>query len=127
MHKDMETAKRLENERINACRPLPPFRLVSDSERNEIINVRITVHNYFVFFLFFFVPFLRYHLNSKCFTQALITKMEKLYTEFLLLPMITETIQMVKRKTMLERTLKDMEKNIDLLVRRKVLYVSQDA
>uniref|UniRef100_A0A2S2QQB4 Enkurin n=1 Tax=Sipha flava TaxID=143950 RepID=A0A2S2QQB4_9HEMI len=54
-------------------------------------------------------------------------KMDKLNTEFLLLPIITDTISKVRRKTHLERTIKDMEDKIDLLNRKKVFYVRQDA
>jgi hypothetical protein len=53
--------------------------------------------------------------------------MNKLNTEFLLLPVVTDTIAKVRRKTHLERTLKDMEDRIDLLNRKKVIYVRQDA
>jgi uncharacterized protein YeeX (DUF496 family) len=53
--------------------------------------------------------------------------MDKLNTEFLLLPIITDTISKVRRKTHLERTIKDMEDKIDLLNRKKVFYVRQDA
>ncbi|XP_050442625.1 enkurin [Adelges cooleyi] len=51
----------------------------------------------------------------------------ELQKEFQLLPMITDTLPKMKKKTMLEKQLKDLEKDIDLLERSPALYVCRDA
>jgi hypothetical protein len=60
------------------------------------------------------------------FTQGLKTNWAELHKEFLLLPMLTDTVPKMKRKTMLEKQLNNLEKDIDLLERNPSIYVSQD-
>ncbi|XP_022171486.1 enkurin-like [Myzus persicae] len=59
--------------------------------------------------------------------NGLKTNWAELHKEFLLLPMLTDTVPKMKRKTMLEKQLNNLEKDIDLLERNPSIYVCQDA
>ncbi|XP_054287151.1 enkurin isoform X2 [Macrosteles quadrilineatus] len=56
--------------------------------------------------------------------QGLKKNWEELQKEFQLLPMVTDTVPKIKRKTQLEKQLKDLEKDIDLIERNPVIYVA---
>lgn len=58
--------------------------------------------------------------------SGLKTNWAELHKEFLLLPMLTDTVPKMKRKTMLEKQLNNLEKDIDLLERNPSIYVCQD-
>ncbi|KAL4113086.1 hypothetical protein QTP88_016776 [Uroleucon formosanum] len=58
--------------------------------------------------------------------NGLKTNWAELHKEFLLLPMLTDTVPKMKRKTMLEKQLNNLEKDIDLLERNPSIYVCQD-
>ncbi|XP_050546691.1 enkurin-like isoform X2 [Daktulosphaira vitifoliae] len=58
--------------------------------------------------------------------KGLKTNWSQLQEEFQLLPMITDTLPKMKKKTILEKQLKDLEKDIDLLERSPFLYVCSD-
>ncbi|XP_025419208.1 enkurin [Sipha flava] len=58
--------------------------------------------------------------------KGLKTNWAELHKEFLLLPMLTDTMPKMKRKTMLEKQLNNLEKDIDLLERNSSIYVRQD-
>lgn len=47
----------------------------------------------------------------------------ELYTEFLLLPMVTDSVPKINRKARLENQLNNLEKDINLLERYPSLYV----
>lgn len=45
--------------------------------------------------------------------------------EFQLLPMVTDTVPKIKRKTQLEKALKELEKDIELVERNPIIYVDE--
>uniref|UniRef100_A0A1B6E8Q5 Enkurin domain-containing protein n=1 Tax=Clastoptera arizonana TaxID=38151 RepID=A0A1B6E8Q5_9HEMI len=51
---------------------------------------------------------------------------DELQKEFQLLPMVTDTVPKIKRKTNLEKRLKELEKDIDLIERNPLIYVSAE-
>jgi len=146
MYKEKEMAQLMETERKRAVKP--PFRYLPESERNEMLNVRTRPisSDYYLFFIFRVILcaslFLAFALCACTatkstpsspifiyvfFTQGLKTNWAELHKEFLLLPMLTDTVPKMKRKTMLEKQLNDLEKDIDLLERNPSIYVCQDA
>ncbi|XP_050531009.1 enkurin-like [Daktulosphaira vitifoliae] len=58
--------------------------------------------------------------------NGLKTNWTKLQREFQRLPMLTDTIKKKKKKTKLEKQLKDLERDIDLIDRNPVIYVCRD-
>ncbi|VVC29824.1 Enkurin domain [Cinara cedri] len=57
--------------------------------------------------------------------NGLKTNWAELYKEFLLLPMITDTVPKINRKSMLDKELGSLEKDIDLLERNLNIYVEE--
>uniref|UniRef100_A0A2S2NDN5 Enkurin n=1 Tax=Schizaphis graminum TaxID=13262 RepID=A0A2S2NDN5_SCHGA len=55
--------------------------------------------------------------------KGLKTNWDELYTEFLLLPMVTDSVPKVNRKARIENELNNLEKDINLLERYPSLYV----
>ncbi|XP_075231700.1 enkurin-like [Lycorma delicatula] len=49
-----------------------------------------------------------------------------LQKEFQLLPMVTDTIPKIKRKTQLEKELKELEKDIEIVERNPLIYVNEN-
>ncbi|XP_075214916.1 enkurin-like [Lycorma delicatula] len=49
-----------------------------------------------------------------------------LQKEFQLLPMVTDTIPKIKRKTQLEKELKELEKVIEIVERNPLIYVNEN-
>lgn len=58
--------------------------------------------------------------------QGLKQNWEELQKEFQLLPMVTDTVPKIKRKVQLEKRLKELEKDIDLIERNPIIYVAYD-
>lgn len=58
--------------------------------------------------------------------QGLKKNWKELQKEFQLLPMVTDTVPKIKRKTQLEKQLKELEKDIDLIERNPIIYVCRD-
>lgn len=50
----------------------------------------------------------------------------ELYTEFLLLPMVTDSVPKINRKARLENQLNNLEKDINILEKYPSLYVCDD-
>lgn len=114
MYKEKEMARLMETERKRAVKQ--PLRYLPEDERNELLKVRSVVSIFCS------------SLNDKfaCFAQGLKTNWAELHKEFLLLPMLTDTMPKMKRKTTLEKELNNLEKDIDLLERNSSIYVCQD-
>ncbi|XP_039296482.1 enkurin [Nilaparvata lugens] len=72
-------------------------------------------------------PLLKYVTEEERVTllDGLKKNWEELQKEFQLLPMVTDTVPKIKRKTQLEKKLKDLEKDIDLLERNPIIYIDE--
>lgn len=117
MYKEKEMATLMETERKRAVKP--PLRYLPEDERNALLKVSTSA-------FFFFCVFSPLNDNFTCSAQGLKTNWAELHKEFLLLPMVTDTMPKMKRKTMLEKQLNNLEKDIDLLERNSSIYVCQD-
>ncbi|RZF49058.1 hypothetical protein LSTR_LSTR012123 [Laodelphax striatellus] len=72
-------------------------------------------------------PLLKYVTEAERITllEGLKKNWEELQKEFQLLPMVTDTVPKIKRKSQLEKKLKDLEKDIDLLERNPIIYIDE--
>lgn len=122
-NKEMEQAKQREIERIQAIKP--PLRILTTEERKELLNVRDIVL-FLIFSKIIVINFKFFLIFLSFLVQGLKKNWAELQKEYLLLPMLIDTVPKIRRKELLIIQLEQLEKDIDIMERHQDIHICQD-